>query len=412
MFLCGVAPSWILVDGIFAQTSIFNRTQPEGLALATYLGAVSASVNTVVVPAYAGAQRWLQWPRSRWVKVIAYAQIGACTLAASAWRVHVAGFSLVLYVVMAIASYAGNGQQLVLLPWLAGDVDDKWMAMAMAGGQAGVLVAAVFALLQDAAPSVRDPSYCFAFIGILLAFSTVAIQRAIKVTAHHPLPIPINTSNPLQDGEDDERPDDAPLPEEVRPEKTTAVSRWRCCWEPFVSFRRCSPSEEKAESWRREANAIAWSNAYLQLVAWVFVRSTLPYAFKAVRPRSAGKDGGAYLSLAVNLSLVSCFIGAVLANRRNATVNVFAVNVLGTAAFLVIALCTLIARGPVNTQAYAILVLLSAVLIRGLDGYCSPIFYRECVARFFSSLIFQVESTNSRAMPTLFEKPALWPFAS
>lgn len=372
VFFCGLAPSWILVDGIFAQTSIFDRTQPEGLALATYLGAVSATVNTVIVPSYQAAQGWLQWPRSRWLKAIAYAQIGGCALAASAWRVHVGGFSIVLYLVMAIASTAGNGQQLVLLPWIAGDVDNKWMAMAMAGGQAGALVAAVFALLQDAFGAIRDPTYCFAFIGILLAFSTFAIQKTIRATVHHPLPIPVSTNNPLQQGEDEF----SELPPQVEAvEKAPVKSRWHCCWEPFVAFRGGMSSAEKA--WRRDANAIAWSNAYLQLVSWVFVRSTLPYAFKAVRPRSAGKDGGAYLSLAVNLSLASCFIGAVLANRPKATVNVAVVNLVGTAAFLTIALCTLFARGPVDTPAYAILVLLAAVLIRGLDGYCSPLFYRE-----------------------------------
>ena len=55
--LLGLGPSWMLMDGVFCQLATFDRTQPEGLALATYLGAVSALANTVVVPAHAAAQR-------------------------------------------------------------------------------------------------------------------------------------------------------------------------------------------------------------------------------------------------------------------------------------------------------------------------------------------------------------------
>ena len=57
--LLGLGPSWMLMDGVFCQLATFDRTQPEGLALATYLGAVSALANTVVVPAHAAAQRKL-----------------------------------------------------------------------------------------------------------------------------------------------------------------------------------------------------------------------------------------------------------------------------------------------------------------------------------------------------------------
>ncbi|KAH8095092.1 hypothetical protein JL720_2367 [Aureococcus anophagefferens] len=60
--LLGLGPSWMLMDGVFCQLATFDRTQPEGLALATYLGAVSALANTVVVPAHAAAQRKLRWP--------------------------------------------------------------------------------------------------------------------------------------------------------------------------------------------------------------------------------------------------------------------------------------------------------------------------------------------------------------
>ena len=32
----GLGPSWLLLDGLFAEVALFDRTQPEGLALATW----------------------------------------------------------------------------------------------------------------------------------------------------------------------------------------------------------------------------------------------------------------------------------------------------------------------------------------------------------------------------------------
>lgn len=469
-FLCGIAPSWILVDGIFAQIYTFDRSQPEGLALATYLGALSASVNTVVVPAYDAAQRWLQWPMRRWVQVIAYVQIGACAIAAAAWPLQIGGYSIVLYLVMLVASFAGNGQQLVLLPWLADDCDNKRIAMAMAGGQTGVLIAAGFSILQTTVDSLSNPSYCFVFIGLMLIASSFAIRETVafttalkddtqsaarlatvgneekseptkeatgleetSATAHQV--VQSSSINPLQTVDEAALPSDAlpnvtacdeqehrstqndsPVrdadetgasihqeaqlsavnPLQIRddavhsPNGTPIVTasdeekqscNWSCCAAPFLAFR------DGSEPWRREMNAIAWSNAYLQLVAWVFMRSTLPYTFKAVRPRSAGKDGGTYLSIAVNLSLVSCFIGAILANRQQSSVNLTMVNLLSTFSFGLIGLCALLVRPPADTPAYTIAAILAAVVVRGLDGYCSPIFYRTCTCTSLSKCL-------------------------
>ena len=46
----------MLLDGVFSELAIFDRTQPEGLALATYLTAVSALANTIAVPGHAAAR--------------------------------------------------------------------------------------------------------------------------------------------------------------------------------------------------------------------------------------------------------------------------------------------------------------------------------------------------------------------
>ena len=117
--LLGLGPSWMLMDGVFCQLATFDRTQPEGLALATYLGAVSALANTVVVPAHAAAQRKLRWPTRRWVAWASYAQLASCAALAACWSLAAGGASLALYAAVFVASLAGNGQQLALNPWAA-----------------------------------------------------------------------------------------------------------------------------------------------------------------------------------------------------------------------------------------------------------------------------------------------------
>lgn len=335
----------MLVDGVFAQIATFDRSQPEGLALATYLGAVSSLVDTIVVPAYAWMQRWLRRPMKHWMLVIAYAQLAACCIGAAAWHTRVGGCSIVLFALIVVGGVAGNSQQLVLVPWLAGQCNEKRIPMAMAGGQLGVLITACVAYLQSAVGSLASPSVCFGFLGCLVACSTLAIHRVEEA-----------------DGE---------LQESLLQIEDTEARKASCCgcWSALRVGR---------ESWRPAVRAIAASNAYLQLVAWVFMRSTLPYTFAALRPRSAGNDGGSYLSIAVNGSYVTCFLGAMLATRDKAPAfNRVAVNAVTTVSYLFVGVAALAAKPPVHTPGWAVAAIFASLVVRFLDGYCSPIWYRQ-----------------------------------
>ena len=115
----GLGPSWMLLDGIFAEVALFDRTQPEGLALATYLTAVSAVANTLVVPGHAVVQRRVHWSLRRWVGCAVYLQVLSALLIAAFWHHALGGASVALYVGVFATSLAGNAQQLALNPWAA-----------------------------------------------------------------------------------------------------------------------------------------------------------------------------------------------------------------------------------------------------------------------------------------------------
>jgi hypothetical protein len=132
----GLGPSWMLLDGVFTQLALLDRSAPEGLALATYLGTAAAVANSLVVPAFYAAQKKLEWPHSRWVVLATVAQCLAAVLAALCWQFSAWGVSWPIYAVVIVAMVGGNLQQLAVLPWISEAAPDRIVDV-MAGGNAG-----------------------------------------------------------------------------------------------------------------------------------------------------------------------------------------------------------------------------------------------------------------------------------
>lgn len=114
------------------------------------------------------------------------------------------------------------------------------------------------------------------------------------------------------------------------------------------------------------------------MASWVLLRSSLPYAASLTAPK-ASKDGAAYLAVAVSGSLITCFIGALFALRRDASINVARSEVVVTAGCLAVALAALVCgiTGRPQTPVAAFVVVFATWLVRFFDGYCSPLFYRR-----------------------------------
>ena len=83
----GLGSGWMLTDAMFIETAHMGQTQPEGLALATYLTGSGMIANVMVVPLFYYLQRRLSWRIERWVWVGLLFQISSAVLAALSWRV-------------------------------------------------------------------------------------------------------------------------------------------------------------------------------------------------------------------------------------------------------------------------------------------------------------------------------------
>ena len=81
----GLGSGWMLTDAMFIETAHMGQTQPEGLALATYLTGSGMIANVMVVPLFYYLQRRLSWRIERWVWVGLFFQISSAVLAALSW---------------------------------------------------------------------------------------------------------------------------------------------------------------------------------------------------------------------------------------------------------------------------------------------------------------------------------------
>ncbi len=378
----GLGPSWFVLDGIFAEVALFDRTQPEGLALATYLTAVSAVANTIVVPGHAVVQRRVQWSLRTWVGGAVYAQLATALVLAAFWHERAGGASIALYLCVFATSLVGNFQQLALNPWAAETGRATRIVELMAGGNAGALLPAFLALLQrvDSVRREFGPTPFFLCLAVLLLLPVAAFHAIGRVAKAAPGETESPKScelSPQHGGSfgGPAAPDDVALSEEEEEDATWAETRLLSLKMPPLSRR--VPDEDR-EARTQECRRLAYSGAYYQLASWVLLRSFLPYAASLTAPE-ASKDGAAYLAVAVSGSLITCFVGALFAMRRDAPINVARSDAVVTAGCLAVALASLVcgvAGRPKNPVA-ALVVVFATWIVRFLDGYCSPLFYRR-----------------------------------
>jgi len=389
----GLGPSWMLLDGIFAEVALFDRTQPEGLALATYLTAVSAVANTLVVPGHAAVQRRVKWSLRTWVGGAVYLQVLSALLIAAFWRHALGGASLALYVGVFATSLAGNAQQLALNPWAAETGRAPRIVELMAGGNAGALLPAFLALLQrvDSIRRTFGPTPFFLCLAALLLLPVVAfhaigrVAKAQGETEAAACELSPQRGFELDDG-------DAPAAVEGVELDADEDAAWV---ETRLLSLRMPPLSKRVPAANRDARRLecrrlAFSGAGYQVASWVLLRSFLPYAASLTAPK-ASKDGAAYLAVAVSGSLITCFIGALLALRRDASINVARSDVVVTAGCLAVALAALVCgiTGRPQTPVAAFVVVFATWLVRFFDGYCSPLFYRRIHALSESTDVLQ-----------------------
>lgn len=370
----GLGSGWTLTDALMIEVARMSQTQPEGLSLATILTTAGTIGSTVVVPSFHFLQRWLQWPLERWVWVGLGCQAMSAIIGVIGWHATVGGTSPALYMVGFLASYGGNFQQLAVLPWVqAGGTHPSAVSWTMAGSNFGAVVCAIFGSIQHpGSPNMRfSVSLFFVMVLALIVLAVCAFvilirrqRRACSTGAQPTAPASAAacTSSRQQSKEREEL---------VRRHR----KRGRCLRSSLPWF-----------SLHPHVRRVAATNATLQLVCWIFLRSLLPFA--AAHASGGGTregaqqahekgDAGVLQGYAVEISLIAVFIGAVLSAyvpNHQLRLTPALVAMIGPLT-IICAMC--FGWQPFGSVPGAQAILLFAVaLARFTDGIATPLCYR------------------------------------
>lgn len=390
----GLGSGWTLVDALMIEVARMGQTQPEGLALATIMGTASTVGGTVVVPAFFWLQRRLQWPLSRWVWLALVGQALSAIIGAGFWNATWHDTSPALYALGFLSSFAGNFQQLAVVPWVQeGGTEPSAVSWTMAGSNLGAVVCAIFGAIQKpGAPDQRFSVGTFFVMVLLLvvmgmaAFATLLRRRAEAARAASLASLSRAAAPPeaIRHGHDGttSRRDAQQSDLVVRRAKGSGCGK-ACksagCTHPrgWVPWFATHPHVLRVTA----------VNAMLQLICWIFLRSLMPYACAHAASKDGSDEGaarahadqsaGELQGYVVEASLVTVFIGAAL----SAYVPNKAVRLTPTlvAELLPLATLTAISAGwhPFDSSAAAKATLvLAATVARFTDGLVSPLLYR------------------------------------
>lgn len=136
-----------------------------------------------------------------------------------------------------------------------------------------------------------------------------------------------------------------------------------------------------APTWWREVWRFAALNAYIQVVTWVFIRSSIPFAVRNVSPEEKGQNT-VIEQYSIGLSLVAVLIGSTVSNfvgiRQN---KYFMVWIVLYSVFAVVFLMIAVNDSGLwvfwGSEEFVVVLV---VCMRLIDGYLSPLIYQN-VAR-------------------------------
>ena len=152
-------------------------------------------------------------------------------------------------------------------------------------------------------------------------------------------------------------------------------SRWPLIarlWSPFA-----------VPVWWRKIWRFATLNAYIQLVTWVFIRSSIPFAVRNVSSEEKGENTQVE-QYAIGLSLVAVLAGSTVSIFIEIKQNKYftywiAVYSLFALVFLVVAVSD---NGLWVFWASEAFVVILVVCMRFIDGYLSPLIYQNVAIQY------------------------------
>lgn len=432
--LLGVGPGWLLCDALFLQIPWAQTTQPEGLALASWMMSAFNAANLVIFILLLAHRLWQGDPRQLdeaiIVMLIVVTILGLCA-AAFFWQLSTERHSVALLGFSFVGGAIGALRLSVIMPWMLA-YDERLISSAVLGGavadgaceasgsasfepahgthwqhsrvraRSGALTltllrclcrlpkpktgaTAMIALAQQPGGARLFPPRTFFLVAACLAlpslFAFVAIKRhyahlLVAVPPSLAVPQPPNGAKGGAGGE-------APMPSEgivaeVARASSTSMGAAKGQLSPALANAGEVPAKPSpVRPWLWHAVRLWLMFALMQSLVWGIAPSLLPFAARnAVRGSGRPLLAEDVLSYAIDLSYLGLVAGS-YASLRWPSYR------LGRQVLLLVALASVTigmayARQPLlSAPAAASLLITSSALMRFVDGYTTAMIFRS-----------------------------------
>lgn len=394
----GIGPGWLLCDAVYLQIPWLQTTQPEGLALASWMMSAFNAANVIIFPLLIAHQLWRGSPHVLDEAVMVgmiIATVGGLVLASLLWDQATERHSVAILAFSFLGGAIGSLRLSVMMPWLL-RYDEELISSVVLGSALADGASAIVALVQQ--PGGRrlfSPAVFFRISATLALPSLVAYalikrfelgllaQFASAHPTHKSLVSAIDATGPTRVvGEPDATL--SPSTEIGAAGRKLAVStRGANLPSPSggeppavdVSARRRLPE------WFWRAARLWLMFAVCQCVVWGVTPGLLPFAAEnAVRGSGRSIRDEDVLSLSIDLSYLGLVAGSYLSIVLPSYWLAPQVLLLLSLSAICMAMAFQTSAPPLPALSGSVLLIVSSVLMRFVDGYTTAMIFRTVSA--------------------------------
>lgn len=365
----GVGPGWLLCDAVYLQVPWLQTTQPEGLALASWMMSAFNAANVIIFPLLIAHQLWRGSAHALDEAVMVgmiLATIGGLVLASFLWEQANEQHSVAILAFSFLGGAIGSLRLSVMMPWLL-RYEEELISSVVLGSALADGASAIVALVQQ--PGGRrlfSPSVFFR-ISAALALPSLVAYALIKRFELGLLAAHVAAEAPI-----------APVSE-------TGVPKLAICEHgahlPLSSVGQAAGAPPGARGrlpeWFWRAARLWLMFAVIQCVVWGVTPGLIPFAaVNAVRGSGRSIRAEDVLSFSIDLSYLGLVAGSYASIFLPSYWLAPQVFLLLSLSAICMAMAFQTAVPPLPALGGAVLLIASSVLMRFVDGYTTAMIFR------------------------------------
>jgi hypothetical protein len=178
----GAGANWVYPSALAQEIPYFQRTQPEGLCVATYMNATTNLGLLAVITYFTIIRFFGPIPHSYAVPMILFFSAFGSYLSAVVYSVTVNGSSMYLFLCCAIGGAVGALSSVVMNPFLTNYQND-FISASRTGGSACILLSAMLALIQSpgSVDSTRFTPHAYMLtFAVILSFPIFSYRHIVR----------------------------------------------------------------------------------------------------------------------------------------------------------------------------------------------------------------------------------------